>query len=176
MLNGLESRFGIFACLGNHDYGIGGAVRIERTNQLDQMVGTMRDFGIRVLRNQSSPLEIDGQCLWFVGLGDLWADDFEPEKAFANVDYDGTVIALSHNPETIKHLHHFEFDALLSGHTHGCSMEWTVFSDKPLLKRRRYVSGLYDFGDKKMYVNRGLGRHGRAMFNKRPEITVYNLS
>jgi predicted MPP superfamily phosphohydrolase len=34
---------------------------------------------------------------------------------------------------------------------------------------------MYDVDGTKLYVNRGLGRLGRARLNARPEITVYTL-
>lgn len=175
LLTNLRSRYGIYACLGNHDYGVGGAFRVNKENELNALLESMRDAGIKVLRNEAGFVEIDNERLWFVGLGDLWADDFEPEKAFAGVDPQGRVIALSHNPEAVEHLLDYQVDAIVSGHTHGSSFEWTALPDRPLLNRRRYSAGMYHLGDRKLYVNRGLGRHGR-WFNRRPEITVLNLS
>jgi len=174
LLSGLKSRYGIYASLGNHDYGIGGAIRIDRNGGLDEMIDRFQTAGIRVLRNTAGFLQIDEHKLWFVGLGDLWSDDFEPAKAFAQVDSDGPVITLAHNPESAKHLSEFDFDALFCGHTHGCRFEWTTLPDRPLLNRRRFKAGMYSIGERQLYVNRGLGRHGR-LFNKRPEITVFTL-
>lgn len=175
ILSKLKSRYGVYASLGNHDYGIGGAFRVEKDGRLDEMIDRMRQGGIKVLRNDSEVLHKDGHDLWFVGLGDLWAKDFEPHKAFSGVDSDGHVIALSHNPDTAGHLKDYHFDAMMSGHTHGCGFEWTALPDKPMVNRRKFRSGMYHIGGKKLYVNRGLGRHGR-WFNSRPEITVFTLS
>lgn len=174
ILGRIQSRHGVYASLGNHDYGIGGGLHRLREAELEQMIKQIEKTHIKVLRNSASCLELNGHKLWFVGLGDLWADDFKPDRAFKNVDSSGAVIALSHNPDTVRHLQEFDCDLVVSGHTHGCGFEWTAFPDKPLLNRRRFRSGMYHLGDKKLYVNRGLGRHGR-WFNRRPEITVFTL-
>jgi predicted MPP superfamily phosphohydrolase len=174
LLAGLKSKYGIYAALGNHDYGIGGAIRIDRNGGLDEMINKFQSAGIRVLRNEAGFLQINEHKLWFVGLGDLWSNDFEPARAFAQVDSDGPVITLAHNPESAKHIGGFNFDALFCGHTHGCRFEWTTLPDRPLLIRRRFKAGMYNLGERPLYVNRGLGRHGR-IFNKRPEITVFTL-
>ncbi len=174
ILGKIRARLGVYASLGNHDYGIGGGIRKRRDNELDWMVNQIGKTHIKLLRNSASCLELDGHKLWFVGLGDLWAEDFFPHRAFEGVDAEGSVIALSHNPDTVEHLHNFRCDAVVSGHTHGSSVEWASMPDKPLVICRRFHSGMYHLGDRKLYVNRGLGRHGR-LFNKRPEITVFTL-
>ncbi len=174
LLAGLKARYGIYASLGNHDYGIGGGIRVERNGCLDEMIDSFQSAGIRVLRNEAGFLQIDEHRLWFVGLGDLWSSDFKPAKAFAQVDSDGPVITLAHNPESAGHICEFNFDALFCGHTHGCRFEWTTLPDRPILNRRRFKSGMYNVCERPLYVNRGLGRHGR-LFNKRPEITVFTL-
>lgn len=171
----IRSRLGVYACLGNHDYGVGGVLGSRRDRSLRQMVEGIESGGVTVLRNQSSLLEIDGRRLWLVGLGDLWAGDFQPERAFAGVGDNGAVIALAHNPETLEHLHDFNVDMVMCGHTHGGQVEWTAFLDRPVMNRRSYYAGMYKVRGKMLYVNRGLGRHGKAIFNTRPEITVFSL-
>lgn len=176
LISSLRSRLGVFACLGNHDYGLGGVFRNGQDEKLEEMVAGMQKSDVTVLRNESSVLEIGGGRLRFVGLGDLWADDFEPAKAFAGNGESDAVIALSHNPETVAHLGEFDFDAVMCGHTHGMRTEWMSLVDGTMSNRRSYHAGLYHVGEKKVYVNRGLGRLGRSFVNARPEITVYKLA
>jgi predicted MPP superfamily phosphohydrolase len=188
LLGEIESRFGTYACLGNHDYGIWGSHFTKRLRngvprnipgykperRFYQLIEAMESRGITVLRNESIALNINGHPLYFVGLGDLLTGDFHPHKAFANVPSDQVVIALVHNPRGIEHLGEFPADAVVSGHTHGrktrpiTSREWGN-------GHRRFHSGLYEVEGKKLYVNRGLGRVGRARLNTRPEITVFTL-
>lgn len=177
LISRISSSHGIYACMGNHDYGVDGFFGpLLRHQRFHNLINGMQQHGIKVLRNESAVLEIDGKALWFVGLGDLWADDFEPEKAFDRVrTTDGAVITLAHNPESLLHMDGFGYDAVLSGHTHGTTFQFSKWFGGPVMKRHRYRAGLYSLGGRKLYVNRGLGRHGRVLFNARPEITVYSL-
>ncbi|MCH9017154.1 MAG: metallophosphoesterase, partial [Chloroflexi bacterium] len=89
LLGDIKSRFGAYACLGNHDYGVRG----RRDHLLDSLTGGMTDSGITVLRNESTVLDIDGHPLWLVGLGDLRVGDFSPHRAFDGVPTDQATIA-----------------------------------------------------------------------------------
>lgn len=175
LLGDIRSRLGVFASLGNHDYGLDVVLRPAQEDHVRQMIAGLADSGINVLRNESHVLELDGRPLWLVGLGDVWADDFEPEKAFTGISRDGAVIALTHNPATMRHLKGFHFDAAFSGHTHGLRAQLSRTFDWPILHRHDYHAGMYHLGRKKLYVNRGLGRLGKCLFNTKPEITVFNL-
>lgn len=170
----IQSKHGTFACLGNHDYGIGSVFRMNRKDMLYRLIDGFEACGVKMLRNESTAIEIDGKSLWLVGLGDLWAKDFHPEKAFADVPKDFPVITLAHNPETAMHLDSYPADVCLSGHTHGTR---TKFEPSPgwKLQKRNFHAGFYKVGKQKLYVNRGLGRLGQFLFSVRPEITVFTL-
>jgi len=170
LLGNIESRFGAYACLGNHDYGVRG----RRYHLLDRLTKGMEDSGITVLRNESTVLDIDGHPLWLVGLGDLRVGDFRPHKAFADVPVDQATIALMHNPRGVEHLGDFAAHAVMSGHTHGRKARfWPDASGTTW--RRRFHAGMYEVEGTMLYVNRGLGRVGRARLSIRPEITVFTL-
>jgi predicted MPP superfamily phosphohydrolase len=175
LVEGIQSRCGVYACLGNHDYGIGGVFKARHEKRLREMIRGLESGGVSVLRNDSSLLKIDGYGIRFVGLGDLWAGDFQPEKAFVGVSEDEAVIALAHNPDVIYHLQKYDFDAVMCGHTHGVKYGLMGAPGESILNERFHYAGLYKVGGKKLYVNRGLGRLGKAIFNARPEITVFNL-
>jgi len=170
LLGNIESQYGAYACLGNHDYGIRG----RQDHLLDRLTGGMQDNGITVLRNESTLLDIDGYPLWLVGLGDLRVGDFRPHKAFADVPTDQATIALMHNPRGIEYLGDFAAHAVMSGHTHGRKARfWPDASGTTW--RRRFHAGMYEVEGTKLYVNRGLGRVGRARLSIRPEITIFTL-
>lgn len=174
LLGNIESRLGIYACLGNHDYGVKRSPADKRRHLLGRMTQGMQDKGINVLRNEASALDINGHRLWIVGLGDLWVDDFHPHKAFKGVPTDHPSIALVHNPRGVEHLGSYPVNAIMSGHTHGRKTTVATWPTQTP-KDRLFHSGMYDVQGKKLYVNRGLGRHGRARFNARPEITIFTL-
>ncbi len=170
----IQSRYGIYACLGNHDYGIGSVFGSIRYDLLKEMTDYMSDKNITVLRNESAAADIDGQPLWLAGLGDIWVDDFRPDLAFADVPAGEPTVVLAHNPDTAGRLSAWPASVILSGHTHGGKDIWQI---KPSLKvcSGRYHSGMYELNGSKLYVNRGLGRLGRVRLHARPEITIFKL-
>ena len=174
LLGDIKSRLGVYACLGNHDYGVKHLSPHKRLRLLDRLTQGMEEGGINVLRNESAVVDVEGYPLWFVGLGDLWVGDFQPEEAFADVPTDEVSIALIHNPRGAEQLGDFNAAAVMSGHTHGRKTTVTTWPMKPS-QERPFHAGMYEVAGRKLYVNRGLGRVGRARLNARPEITIYTL-
>ncbi|HPS54518.1 MAG TPA: metallophosphoesterase [Sedimentisphaerales bacterium] len=172
---GLKSRYGVYASLGNHDYGIEAFPELSREKSLRFMIRGFERKGVNVLRNNSHRIDLSGGSLRIVGLGDMWAGDLNAGKAFADVDSDEAVIVLSHNPDSISYLDGYDAGVVMSGHTHGVGLQFSVNRGFSCINKLNYPGGLYDVGGKKLYVNRGLGRLGRALFNARPEITVFKL-
>lgn len=172
----LESKFGIYACMGNHDYGIDGLLSKKRTRQLALFSENLGENGVKVLINESKRIKIADDHLWIVGLGDIWAKDMDAEKAFRKIKDDKPVVALAHNPITAKYLTKHHYDLMLSGHTHGLPLQLAFSGSKSIVNKLDKHSGMYELGSRKLYVNRGLGRLGRAMFNTRPEITVFTIT
>ena len=176
----LKAPLGIFACLGNHDYGV---FEPARDFQLKDLISEIRATGITLLRNESTHIRFGKSKLWIVGLGDTWCDDCNPKKAFGAVPAAGPAIALVHNPDAIEHLRDWHANVILSGHTHGAKVAVSVRASAAgkrdfrvgALKQRKMVAGLVQVGSKMLYINRGLGRHGRPRLKCRPEITVFRL-
>lgn len=174
LLSEIRSRFGAYACLGNHDYGVSSHSDSRRSHLLNRLTRGMETSGITVLKNTATVLDVDGHPLWLVGLGDLRVGDFRPHEAFAEVPADQATIALMHNPRGVEHLGEYAAHAVMSGHTHGRK---TRFWRDPMgaSYRRRFHAGMYEVEGTKLYVNRGLGRVGRAKLSIRPEITIFTL-
>jgi len=174
LLGRIQSRFGIYACLGNHDYGLRAMPTRRRNYMLLKFLTSLKVKGITVLRNESTVLSIHGEPLQIVGLGDLRVGDFHPQRAFADASNGDVTIALVHNPKAIEYLDAFDVDVVFSGHTHGRTSR---FPHDHILnrKKRKFHAGMYQVNETTLYVNRGLGRVGRIRFNSRPEITVLTL-
>ncbi|MBN1818360.1 MAG: metallophosphoesterase [Sedimentisphaerales bacterium] len=176
MLGNLQSRHGVYACLGNHDYGMNGPQGAQCDYRAAGIVNGLASQGIVVLRNQACPVSIEDSDLWLVGLGDLWAGDMHPDRAFAAVPEKAPAIVLAHNPRAVDFLHDYSYAVAVSGHTHGRQIKWASSpSGRLTIKNRQFHAGLYDLGRSKLYVNRGLGRLGSLSFCAAPEITVLTL-
>ncbi len=67
---------------------------------------------------------------------------------------------------------------ILAGHTHGGQCK-PPFLPPPLLPvwNPRYTAGEFPLaGNRRLYINRGIGYVLRVRFNVRPEITVFHLA
>jgi len=175
MLGRLRATHGVYACLGNHDYGLTGPGSGRCSFRLRDITCGLRKHGVVVLRNAARAVHLDGQALWLVGVGDLWAGDLRADRAFAKVPPQQPVIVLVHNPRAVDHFKDYVYGAVVSGHTHGRQIKWAGSGRYRRIRNRRYHAGLYDLDGGKLYVTRGLGRLGSLSFSARPEITVLRL-
>jgi uncharacterized protein len=164
-------RLATVGVLGNHDYGHAWR-HPEIADRIAEIVGA---FGIDVLRNEFR--RIAG--LQIVGLGDLWTEEFAPGRVLPLVDPKVPAIYLSHNPDSVDEPVWDGCEGwILSGHTHGGQCK-APFLPPPLLpvRNRRYTAGEFELsGNRRLYINRGLGYSLRVRVNVRPEVTLFELS
>jgi predicted MPP superfamily phosphohydrolase len=165
-----RGRLATLAIPGNHDYG----PNWSHPEMAEAVVNAVTPLGITVLRNEVR--EVAG--LQIAGLDDLWANRFEPALALASLDRTQPALVLSHNPDTVDLpvWGHYE-GWILSGHTHGGQCK-PPFLPPPLLpvRNRRYTAGEFELaGNRRLYINRGVGHLTRVRFNVRPEVTVFEL-
>jgi uncharacterized protein len=191
-LKHLQSRYGIYAVLGNHD--------IHYNKSKTEITTALNSIGIHVLWNEIAyPL---GKEVPLVGLADYWSREFNPAPVMNQIDPATPRIVLSHNPDTAKILQQWRVDLQLSGHTHGGHIvipgvgPVIVYYKKFLKilpkKLRRWVpilrgdcskvvrywewaQGFHYVGDNQLYVNRGLGTYFPGRLFCPPEVTVITL-
>lgn len=123
---------GTYGVMGNNDY--------ERCH--DEIVRTMKHYGMRVLEHEVDTLRKDGQQIIIAGVRnpfDLTHNGVSPTLALSPKDF---VILLVHTPDYIEDVSVANTDLALAGHTHGrtspClwSRPGVKFSlRKPLLNR-----------------------------------------
>lgn len=162
---------GVFAILGNHDYG----PRWSGADLANAVASQLTDAGVTVLRNESRPVA----GLRIVGLDDMWGTNFHPEAVLPSLTADEPAVVLCHNPDAADRPVDWGTYRgwILSGHTHGGQCK-PPFLPPPLLPvvNKRYTAGAFDLGDgRSLYINRGLGHLIRVRFNVRPEITLHRL-
>jgi uncharacterized protein len=191
-LSGMRAKDGVFAVLGNHDYGDymrwpdADAKKMNDTLMHDVIKG----MGWLLLENRNTTLSRDGHCIVVAGTGNYSDNDHYPDRANLQGSMEGiadtcTVILLTHNPSIIdpELLQKRHVDLLLSGHTHGLQIGFKIgkreFSPASIIYR--YWGGLYIAGNNGptktyIYVNRGLG-HILFPFRigMKPEITLLTL-
>lgn len=172
----LEPRIGTVAVLGNHDHWEGAdACRVL----FDRLGIPLLDNGRRFLGEEGFSETLPrnrGICI--AGLGDLWEDDVDSEKALRGVPDDMHRIVLSHNPDTALLPKRHRIDLMLSGHTHGGQVHLPGFGAPfaPTRHGNRFLGGACWGDGFPVIVSRGLGLAGVPVrFGVPPEIGVVDL-
>lgn len=155
-----------FGVLGNHDF-------IEKVERLE-------GYGMRILLNEATPLERDGEQLWIAGVDDphfYKTHDFA--AACEGIPAGACTVLLCHSPEPHAEAAQYDFNLMLSGHTHGGQIclpggRHLVSSSKGLA--RKFVKGCWQSGALQGYTSPGTGSSGvAARLNCPPEITMHVL-
>ena len=189
-LQELQSKAGIFGCLGNHD---------SPKSVKQFLIDSLDKVGIKILVNEVAyPLGTD---LALAGLADFWSRDFQPREVFAQINPDIPRLILSHNPDSAKVLAKYRVDLQLSGHSHGGQVVVPGYGALPAVLRQirkhtpkavsNYIPYLKECADvvqnwewsegwhpvkkNQLYVNRGLGTYFPGRWNCPPELTVIKL-
>jgi predicted MPP superfamily phosphohydrolase len=175
VLRRLSQAIPTFAVFGNHD---GGTWAHSRGGSADtrEVQRLVENSGIELLHNRSRQIEIHGERVSIVGVGDLWAEQLEARRAFTAVDQRNATILLSHNPDSKQVLEQEWWDLMLSGHTHGGQVRIPFQGDRfaPVVDKR-YVAGLRAWNDRQIFVSRGVGNLMGIRFRCRPEVSILSV-
>jgi predicted MPP superfamily phosphohydrolase len=164
----IPSRYGTFACLGNHDFAAG-ADAVERA---------LTSAGVEVLRNRGVLLTREGAGLWLCGVDDPWSDRLDLRAALQGRPEGTATVLLSHQPSTWPLAQRAGVHLQLSGHTHGGQLALLWLHRSLSLARliTPFVAGLYRVGASYLYVNRGAGSvMPMVRIGARPEVTELTL-
>ncbi len=162
-LNTLHARYGVFACLGNHD----------RYAGVQAVAAGLADYTrITLLRDQVVHLAMTGTTLHLIGLDDRgkdWARGLDEDTTLtrlrADIPSHEPTILLSHRPDIFPAAASLGIDLTLSGHTHGGQFALPFQPHQFNLARfiTRFPRGQYTLRDCSLYVNRGLGVTGQRI-------------
>jgi predicted MPP superfamily phosphohydrolase len=131
---------------------------------------------LTILHNQTIQVPFNSSSLNLTGLGDYWAGKLDPEKAFNTFCTNLPGIILSHNPDSVKFLADSPGNLILSGHTHGGQVNLPfVFKTFIGIENKTFKSGLFNVGNKKLFVTKGVGSHQKFRFFCPPEIALVTL-
>ena len=166
VLGSLSAPHGIYASIGNHEF----------YNGLSSWMYQYEKMGFSLLMNKGVTV---GDDIFIAGIPDAYTASFDPEH---NINFTHTLansttkqykILLSHNPELVDSISSFNFQMVLSGHTHGGQIfPFHIFAKKA----NKYLSGDYNVNGIKLHVSNGAGTWGPAMRILAPsEITVIDL-
>lgn len=149
-LGRLHARLGVFAVLGNHDFGV----------DADEMTRALRAQHVRVLRNAHFALRAGSATLWVLGVDDLWWQADDLRAAVRSVPGRDPKILLCHNPLGIHLAAEHGIDLVLSGHTHGGQVRLPVVGSVYGRSKlgQRFVEGWNRLNGTQIYISRGIGK------------------
>lgn len=149
-MGSLKAAYGVYSCLGNHEYYSNYAEWMEYFDTL----------GIRMLKNNHVRLQVKGKDLVIAGTTDPASSRYglpapDAQAAFAGSPEKALRILLEHRPGSAWENAALGVDLQLSGHTHGGHI--VGFTHVVALFNNGFVSGLYELGDMRLYVSNGAG-------------------
>ena len=142
----LESEFGTYACLGNHDH----------WTDAESVTESLRDENINVLVNEGFRFTARGVSFWLCGVDDHMAGKTDVPAALHGSFADEMKMMLAHNPVIIRQAVRNGVDVMFSGHTHGGQVKIRD-KEKKVLAHRRLSSGLNERKTTQLYITRGIG-------------------
>jgi predicted MPP superfamily phosphohydrolase len=167
LLRQMQAPHGLWAVLGNHD----------AFTDPDRVTDALHGAGIKVLSNQSLPIERDGARFWLGGVDDLLGQTADLDATLHNVPADEAAILLAHEPDYADYVAGYPVDLQLSGHSHGGQVRLPLAGPLFLPElAKKYVWGLYKISNLTLYTNPGLGTVNIPVrMNCPPEITLLTL-
>lgn len=185
-LSRLEAPGGVYAILGNHDYGDYREWESPEAKaaNMEELYDAYRRTGIRLLLNETEWLRRGNDSVALIGVENIGDAPFPVygslSKAYPALDDSVAKILLTHNPahwvDSIRDNASQNVALSLAGHTHAMQVE--VFGLSPASMRYETWGGMYadPTGTRKLYVNIGAGEVGVPMrVGATPEITLLTL-
>ncbi len=165
MLGKLKAKYGIYACLGNHDH----------WTDADLVTHLFRGENINVLINEGLRIETRRGSFWLAGVDDYMVGKTDVPAALKGSFPDEMKLLLAHNPIIFREAARYGIDLTLSGHTHGGQIKFRD-DEKRLLRPRKLRAGLYERRKSQIYVTRGIGTVVVPMrYQCPPEISLLEL-
>jgi predicted MPP superfamily phosphohydrolase len=179
VLSAYKARFGSLAVMGNHEHWEG-ALACRR---MFEKIGLplIDNDRIYLTRDGLTSKAVPGRSICIAGLGDLWEDRVDIEKAVGGVADDVPRIILSHNPDSAEIIApaRQRVDLILSGHTHGGQISLPIVGPPGTGSRhgRKYLGGLCNGPQCPVIVSRGVGTAFIPVrFRVPPEIGIIKLT
>ena len=162
-LNKLNSKYGTFAILGNHDYEPSGIIK-----------PILKKAEIRLLEDESVYINHNKTKIKICGTKDWWHYNIDVNKVLNSISE--PTILLSHNPDIFPEVPQ-KVSLTLCGHTHGGEVSFPILGSPfvPSIYSNKYSKGHIVENNKHMFVTSGIGTLSRFRLYNPPEVVVLNL-
>ena len=167
-LRQIQTRDGVFAVMGNHDY----------WTHVDTVRAILNRSNVQELSNAVHTIQRGAASLHIAGVDDYWEQKANLRQVLAQLPNEGAAILLAHEPDyALISAQSGRFDLQLSGHSHGGQVIIPGVGPIVLpMYGRHFPVGLYQVEKMWLYTNRGIGTaRPQIRFNCRPEIAVITL-
>ncbi len=169
LLQGLKSRLGVYAVLGNHDWWNGG----------ERIISSLESVGISVIDNKSKLIKLDSNFdFWLMGIGDDYTDHANVAEAMKQVTSNSPRVLFMHDPSAIFQMKN-NFSFALAGHMHGGQIYVPGYGAliTPGSAPRSWAGGWVDFPLGSLYVSKGIGTSIVPIrINALPEFVILDLN
>lgn len=160
-----------YAVLGNHDHEHG-------EGYAEALKASLGRQGVRVLAPDSEIFRKHGKIVRIVGMRDLkyaWHNKLPLGEGVPEDDV--PVIAIAHNPNTVKQRHLPRYDLMVSGHTHGGQILLPRLTCKMTGACNTLIYGLGDAPGGKLFVTAGTGMVDLPMrFRAPPRVDLLKVT
>ena len=181
----VEAGIPTYAVLGNHDYGMSSKKAQPKTGEAERLETALEAAGIEVLENEAVQLRLpdSNEPLYLVGVGSLWANRDNVQKALSSVPDSSPRITMMHNPDTYEQFPPSSAPLAVVGHTHGGQIRipgfpqwsWLRFTQKDKVYADGWAKGFGEPGNR-LYVNPGIGMSiAPIRLFCPPELTFFTL-
>jgi len=165
VLGKLKAKYGIYACLGNHDH----------WTDANLVTHLFHGEGIKMLVNEGLRFEARGASFWLAGVDDYMVGKTDVPAALRGSFPDEMKLLLAHNPIIFREAARSGVDLTLSGHTHGGQIKLRD-EEKRILPSRKLKAGLHTRRKSQIYITRGIGTVVVPMrYQCPPEISFLEL-
>ncbi len=191
VLKNIHARHGIYAVLGNHDYGdyVSWPSHEAKNKNMQQLYQFYRRLGWKLMNNRHEIITRNKDQIALIGV-ENWGSHLrfprygDIKKATKGLNNDIFKILMTHDPthwDKIIVPENYDIDISLSGHTHGFQfgIETKNLKWSPAQYVYKHWAGLYQDNNTKryLYVNRGIGSIGYpGRIGILPEITLISLN
>jgi predicted MPP superfamily phosphohydrolase len=166
----VQTRYGTFGTLGNHDRWYG---------RLSDMQRTFRRYQVSLLVNAHQVIKTEHGTFAVVGIDDLRTGHADLEAALHGLGSAIPSLLLSHRPEIFPQAAERGIPLTVAGHYHGGQIKLSLPGVAISLAHLRtpYPEGLFRINDSRLYVSRGIGTTFTPVrINAPPEVTLFHLT
>jgi len=172
-MGGLKARYGVYACLGDHDY----------FSDPEMVTQSLQANGLTVLRDTSTTIDVGSARICLTGVTNVYRKAAYPsqiDRLAASRPHGQLDIFIAHQPSTwlVQSVAGAGYDLFLGGHTHGGQVTFPLpgFLLTGSSFETRYVTGTFRLGSTLASVNNGLGMTLAPIRYQAPaEVTVISV-